>query len=191
MLETVAGLPWEELLTRELFAPLGMTSAGFGVPATPRYLNQPWGHTLPAPASPPAANNPATPIEPATPADNPPAIGPAATVHCTLEDFARYIALHLNADKSDTPLLTRASAVKLHTAYPNNANYAHGWVVVGRPWGNGNVLTHDGSNNQWYTNVWFAPERGFGVISVCNLGGTTAANTADDIASAIINQFLQ
>ena len=39
MMETVAGKPWEEVLIEHLFKPLGMTSAGFGVPATPQVLN--------------------------------------------------------------------------------------------------------------------------------------------------------
>jgi CubicO group peptidase (beta-lactamase class C family) len=46
MLETVMDQPWEELMTIRLFEPLGMASAGFGVPATPRYINQPWGHQV-------------------------------------------------------------------------------------------------------------------------------------------------
>ena len=82
MLETVADNPWEALLTERFFVPLGMTSAGFGVPATPRHIDQPWGQQRVG------ANN--NPMEPGTNADNPLAIGPAGTVHCSLLDLAKY-----------------------------------------------------------------------------------------------------
>jgi hypothetical protein len=35
--------------------------------------------------------------------------------------------------------------------------YAGGWIVTERPWGNGVVLTHTGSNTMWYAVVWIAP----------------------------------
>lgn len=191
MLETVADKAWEDLLTEKLFGPLEMVSAGFGVPATPRHINHPWGHTLSNPALPPGVSNPTTPIAPGTSADNPPAIGPAGTAHCSVIDLALYAAFHLAAHRADTTLLSRASALKLHTAYPNNANYAHGWTVSFRPWANGNALNHTGSNLMWYSNVWLAPERDFAVIALCNLGGDTAFFATDDIAARMIQEFLQ
>lgn len=146
MLETLAGKPWEELITEKLFIPLGMTTAGFGTPATPRHLDQPWGHQL--------AGTVITPLDSAPNADNPPGIGPAGTVHCSLEDMARYVAFHLSGHKADTPLLSKASFLKLHTAYPDNAGYAHGWTALDRPWGGGEkVLQHAGSNTLWHTNI--------------------------------------
>ena len=190
MLETVANKSWEDLLTEKLFKPLGMASAGFGVPATPRHINHPWGHYLPSPSSPPSVGNPAIPVAPGTDADNPPAIGPAGTVNCSVIDLALYAAFHLEVDKADTAILTRASAVKLHTAPPNNAGYAHGWIVTYRPWANGNALTHSGSNNQWYSNLWLAPERGFAVVALCNLAGDTAFYATEDVAARMIQEFL-
>ncbi len=191
MLETVMNRPWEDLLTQRLFVPLGMASAGFGVPATPRHINHPWGHTLANPALPPGVGNPTTPIAPGTSADNPPAIGPAGTVHCSVTDLAMYAAFHLAAHHTNTAVLSRTSALKLHTAYPNNANYAHGWVVLPRSWANGNALTHTGSNTQWYSNIWLAPGRDFAVIALCNLGGDTAFYATDDVAARMIQEFLQ
>lgn len=190
MLETVTGKAWEDLLRERLFGPLEMSTAGFGVPATPRHIDHPWGHTLTNPALPPGAGNPITPIAPGIGSDNPPAIGPAGTVHCSVIDLAVYAAFHLAAHKADTALLSRASAMKVHTAYPNNGNYAHGWIVANRSWAGGDALTHTGSNNQWYSNVWLAPNREFAVIALCNLGGDTAFQATDDIAARMIREFL-
>lgn len=187
MLESASNQPWEDLMRSRLFAPLGMTSAGFGVPATPRYIDQPWGHTI--------SGSTVTPMEPGTSADNPPAIGPAGTAHCSLLDLAKYAAFHTHGHSHDTDLLKAASLVKLHTAYPDNADYAHGWLEVSRPWANpGKAYTHSGSNLQWFSVIWFAPARQFAVIALCNAAAASGANPAatatDQIAGAMIREFL-
>lgn len=186
MLETVAGTPWEDLMTQRLFAPLGMTSAGFGVPATPRYIDHPWGHQL-------SGGNP-LPIEPGPTSDNPPAIAPAGMVHCSLVDLANYVRFHVEGHRQGHPLLTRESFTKLHTAVPNNANYAYGWNAVDRSWAQGLALNHAGSNTQWYSVIWMAPNIEFGVVALCNLATSSGANpgqvATDQIVTKIIQTFL-
>ena len=186
MMETVTGKPWEALLTEYLFLPLGMTSAGFGVPATPRYIDQPWGHQRIS------GNN--IPIEPGPGADNPPAIGPAGTVHCSLLDLAKYTAFHVAGHRGDTPLLPQAAMVQLHTAVPNNGGYAYGWIDTTRPWANGIALTHAGSNVQWYSVIWMAPNREFAVVALCNIAAPSGPNpgaiATDQVAGKMIQTFL-
>lgn len=186
MMETVAGKPWEELLTEHLFKPLGMTSAGFGVPATPRHIDQPWGHQRIS------GNN--VPIEPGPSADNPPAIGPAGTVHCSLLDLAKYTAFHVHGHLTDTPILSRDAIVRLHTAVPNNGGYGYGWNVTTRPWANGLALNHAGSNVQWYSVIWMAPNRQFAVVAICNIAAPSGTNpgavATDQVAAKMIQTFL-
>lgn len=187
MLETVMGKSWEELVGERLFAPLDMRSGGFGVPATPRMINQPWGHQW--------AGGKPSPVEPGTGADNPSAIGPAGTVHCSVIDLAKYVAFHLAGEQGDTAMLTRATVQKLHTAPPNNGSYAYGWVASDRPWaGTGKALNHAGSNTQWYSVIWMAPARQFGVVALCNLATSSGANpgatATDQIAGKMIQEFL-
>jgi CubicO group peptidase (beta-lactamase class C family) len=184
MLETVMDMPWEELMRQRLFVPLGMSSAGFGVPATPRYVDQPWGHQL--------NGGQLLPIEPGTSADNPPAIGPAGTVHCSLIDLARYTALHASGHHRDLGLLPAAALVKLHTAYPNNESYAHGWIETDRPWAApGRAYTHAGSNLQWYSVIWFAPAKEFAVVVLCNLATVSGANPAATATDAAAGKMIQ
>jgi CubicO group peptidase (beta-lactamase class C family) len=191
MLETVAGESWEELTRERIYKPLGMTTAGFGVPATPRHIDHPWGHTLPNAAAAPGAGNLPGPIAPGTSADNPPAVGPGGTMHCSPIDYAKYLAFHIEAHKGRSKLLSRESAIKLHTAYANNSNYAHGWIALDRTWGGGEkVLTHTGSNVQWFSTTWIAPGREFGVLGACNMGGTTASAATGDIVTRMIQEFL-
>lgn len=182
MLEQVMNQPWEDLVREHLFTPLGMVSGGFGVPATPRYLDQPWGHTL-------ASGNP-SPVPPGTDADNPPAIGPAGTVHASLTDLARYVALHLAGARGETtPLLHPADFLKLHSDVAGQG-YALGWNVGSRPWAGGRTLSHTGSNVQWFTNIWIAPEKNWACIVVTNFGGQGAFEATDAVVAALIPLFL-
>jgi CubicO group peptidase (beta-lactamase class C family) len=135
MLEQAAGKPWEELMRAMLFEPLGMHSAGFGAPATPGKVDQPWGHTkkpLSAPES----------VPPGPRADNPPAIGPAGTVHCSLPDLAQFIVFRLGGERGASELLNAESFTKLHTSAGDD--YALGWVVLERKWAGGRALMHNG-----------------------------------------------
>jgi CubicO group peptidase (beta-lactamase class C family) len=182
MLEAAMNQPWEELIKERLFEPLGMTSAAFGVPATPRLINQPWGHVF--------ANGTPSPIEPGTYADNPPAIGPGATVNCSILDMGRYLLFHLAGEKADTPLLSRASIAKLH-ADVSGQGYALGWGVTERDWAGGKALFHGGSNTQWYSNMWLAPGKDFGIIAVTNIGDANGGSVAFATTDAIIWTAIQ
>jgi len=177
--ESHAKLPWEELIRRDLFDPLGMKSVGFGAPGDAQKVDQPWGHQI--------REGRPLPIPPGPAADNPPSIGPAGTVHASLADWGRYVALHLH-EATGTDLLTGPGLKNLHAAR-DGEDYAMGWIVAHRPWG-GRVLTHAGSNTLWYCVAWLAPERGFAVLATCNQGGDSAAKACDDVASALISRHL-
>ena len=164
MLERAGGAPWEELMRRHLFEPLGMTSAGFGAPDA-EHPHQPLGHY---------PNG-----EPIPGWDNPPVYGPAGTVHCSLTDWGRFIAAHLAAGEGEGALLRPETFERLHT--PPAGSYALGWGVGTRGWagladsdgteGEGPVLSHAGSNTRWTCEVWLAPERDFAVLAATNRAG--------------------
>jgi len=133
-------------------------------------------------------------MEPGTNADNPTGIAPAATVHCSVLDLARYTAFHLMGHKANTPLLSNAAFLKLHAAVPNNASYAYGWTEGTRPWANGLTLNHAGSNLQWYSVIWIAPNREFAVVALTNVAASSGTNpgfqATDQVAGMAIGQFL-
>ncbi|HYE30316.1 MAG TPA: serine hydrolase domain-containing protein [Methylomirabilota bacterium] len=181
MMEKIEGVPWEELITRKLLARVGMESAGFGVPATPRYINHPWGHAF--------QNGSPSPIEPGRSADNPPAIGPGGTVHCTLVDMAEYAAFHLQGARGEGKLLKGETYEKLYADVAGQG-YALGWGVTDRPWAGGKALNHTGSNTQWYTNVWIAQGKNVAFVIVTNIGGDPAFQCTDAVAAKLIELYL-
>jgi len=152
-----------------------MTSVGFGGLGTPGKIDQPWGHG--ANGQPVPRNGPAV--------DNPPVMGPAGRVHCTLEDWARFVADQLRGAQGASTLLGPATCKALHTP-PFGGEYALGWIVTKRAWGGGTVWNHAGSNTMNFANVWVAPKRDFAVIICVNQGGDAAFSATDAAAAALI-----
>jgi CubicO group peptidase (beta-lactamase class C family) len=179
--ERISGAAWEGLMRREVFGPLAMTTAGYGAMGKPGRVDQPWQHVM--------SGGAAQPIAPGPLADNPAVIAPAGTVHCSLGDWARFVADHLRAERGEGKLLNAETARRLH-AQVADWEYAFGWAAVDRDWGGGRVLTHAGSNNQNYCVAWVAPRRGFAVLAAANVGGPEAAAACDEAASAMIRSHL-
>lgn len=164
---------WAARMQRELFAPLGIASAGFGMPGSKDTTTQPWGHTGKGKAC------------EAQSGDNPSSLGPAGTTHMTLRDWAKFAALHLGVQPE--PALLRAESLQaLHTPWPGG-DYALGWAITKRPWAPGPIVTHNGSNTMWFCVAWLAPEAKFAVLVTCNHGDGGAA--CDAVAAACIQRF--
>jgi CubicO group peptidase (beta-lactamase class C family) len=106
--ETITGTPWEQLVRELVFEPLGMGSAGFEVPWDRVPPTDPWPHKADG-----------TVVTPGPFADNPPSIGPAGTVHASLDDWATFIMEHLRGAQGKNGLLLKADTYRrLHTARP-------------------------------------------------------------------------
>jgi CubicO group peptidase (beta-lactamase class C family) len=160
-----------------LFAPLGMTSCGFGPPATPGQVDQPWPHLVVAGELEPVPTGPA--------ADNPPAMGPAGTVHCSLADWGRFVAMHLAGARGGSKFLSATSFAKLHTPYPGE-EYAGGWIVTKRSWAHGVAFTHGGSNGMWFATVWLAPGLDRAFLVATNRGDAAAARATDEVVGKLV-----
>lgn len=178
MLEKASGKTWEELMRSMLFEPLGMTSAGFGAPASPGQVDQPWGHTR---------GTGIKAVPPGPGADNPLAISPAGAVHCSLGDLAKYAAFHMAAERGESKLLKAETARKLHQSAGDD--YALGWVVLKRKWAGDRALMHNGSNTMFYVVVWMAPEKNCAMIVATNIGVDGAAAGCDEAAGKLINEY--
>ena len=134
MIEKVKRKPWEKCIVDELFEPLEMDSAGFGPPGTKSKVRQPWGHQLKSRMT-------------SNQRDNAPALGPAGTVHLSLQDWLKFARLHLESKDS---FLKESSFRKLHEPYVNRGQrYAMGWLVSADQ----QIMTHSGSNTFWYATI--------------------------------------
>lgn len=168
LLEKVGKDTWEHLLQRRVFAPLQMTSCGFGVPAGKDQVDQPWGHRVEADGRVVAVDT-----------DNPASLGPAGTVHCALADWARFVDAHLRAPTTGPLALQAATWTKLHTPVAGG-DYALGWIVTHDKWTSAPVLTHDGSNTVFTASVVAAGDEAFFAV----------ANRGDDAGSAAVHEVI-
>ncbi|MGN6107137.1 MAG: serine hydrolase domain-containing protein [Kofleriaceae bacterium] len=155
-LERATGRTWEQLLRDELFAPLGMASCGFGPPGSAGVSapDQPWGH-----------NAQGASIAPGPLADNPPGLGPAGTVHCSLEDYGKFLAIHGGAPG----LVSEATRQRLHTPPEGASRYAGGWSVASSG-KYGEMLVHSGSNTMWYATTVVIPAQRLVIAVATNRG---------------------
>ncbi|MCL1920293.1 MAG: beta-lactamase family protein [Kiritimatiellaeota bacterium] len=111
--------------------------------------------------------------------DNAPVLGPAGRVHCTLEDWALFIADQVRGAQGKAGLLRPATYRELHAPVAGG-DAALGWFCAERAWGGGRVLTHNGSNTRHFSTLWLAPQRGMAFIACTRQGDDTAAKACDE-----------
>jgi len=133
MMERVMNESWESLMNTYLFEPLGIR-ATFDWPATDD-PHQPWGHF--------AAKSGMQPHDPHDSYHLPACLAPAGGISMSLEDFAKFLQLHLKGLEGFDGLL-RAKTIKyLHTdphdTMMNGAAFAFGWGLV----------NYDGKPSSW------------------------------------------
>jgi CubicO group peptidase (beta-lactamase class C family) len=180
MVEAKMGTSWEDLVKREVFEPLALTSAGFGPPKSPDdTLPEPRGHRFYLGAKIPVSDE----------TDNTPIMGPAGSVHMTLSDLSTYAIEHLRGQLGDGKLLSAETYQRLHA--PKLHRYACGWIR-NEPSKDipDTVYWHNGSNTLWYALVAFIPEKKMVVAVTANDGDIEKAEAAAwEIVKASVKQF--
>jgi CubicO group peptidase (beta-lactamase class C family) len=170
-IEQILKTPWEEAIAAEVFQPLGMRDAGFGPPKG----EAPQGHRL----------NPLTGALTAMgdgpAADNPAALGPAGTVHVTLDDWASFIRVFLDPKQT---FLKPDSLQHLITP-PPGADYAMGWGIADDPKA-GRLLLHAGSNTMWFAQAVIAPEHNAAVLATTNCATDLAQKAIAALTRALL-----
>ena len=175
VVEKTTGKSWERAIADEVFDPLQMKSAAFGGTGTPGQIDQPWPHT--GDGKPAVENGPDI--------DNPPVMGPAGRIHCSIQDWGKFVQDQLCGARGERALLKPESYQTLQTP-PFGGDYALGWIVVQRSWAGGKALNHGGDNTMNFANVWIAPQQNFGILVCVNQSGDTAHKAADRAVGAVI-----
>jgi D-alanyl-D-alanine carboxypeptidase len=174
--EARTGRSWEDLLRAEIFAPLGITHAGFGPPGTPGRFDQPHGHRVTSGTL--AALDPGDPS-----ADNPPALGPAGTMHITLADWMRFAQDQLDGMHGGGKLLKPETYRRLHT--PVADSYALGWGTGLASDKTPVVLAHTGSNGYWLADIRIDARRDAIVLIAMNAASPAAFKALEELAKDI------
>lgn len=163
--ERSTGTDFEELMRREVFQPLEMTSVGFG----PTPANQTLGHR---------GGKPVTTAMKTSDDGVPMMYTAAGNLHMSLSDWARFCLDQLAGSQGRGKLLTPASYQLMQTAQPNSPSGMDWGVqdsIAGRQ---GPVLVHGGSDGNWLAWAVLFPQAGTGALVVANatddMGGDKA-----------------
>jgi hypothetical protein len=117
--------------------------------------------------------------------DNPPVMGPAGRVHCTIADWGKFIGVYLDLADAHHHLVSAPTLKALITPGPTG-EYNGGWLLTTRDWADGQALNHAGSNTMWYCVVWAAPKKHFAVLVATNIAAPDTPQVLDGVASALI-----
>jgi len=140
ILEEVLGLPWEAIVQQHIAEPLGLTNVGFGAPPG---VGDPKGHKRSILRLRPVERDDIA-------ADNPSWLGPAGTVHMSVNDLLIYGRAHLKAVRGERPnFLSQQSSIRMQT--PVSDDYGLGWVIQD------DTVWHNGSNTMWYALLMMDP----------------------------------
>src|SRR5262249_52466839 len=114
------------------------------------------------------------PVEPIVNNDNPPVVGPAARLHLSLGDWAKFAADQLKGAAGKDGLVKAATYKLLHEApFKEQDAYTPGaWIAKKYPLGV--ILNHDGSNSVNYCTAALIPSKDVAFLVVTNQGGEVA-----------------
>jgi CubicO group peptidase (beta-lactamase class C family) len=178
VLERAGGKSWERLVEEEVFAPLDMRGCGFGPTATAARPGGLWGHEVKGGGYVP------------TEEDNPPLLGPAGTVHCPLEAWARFAAAH--AGDGPAGWLSEASLRGLHeplhvAGTGPGKDIALGWGVTTT--GSPLLLTHNGSNGFNQARIVVLPSLHAAVLVTANAGDERARDAVEALSDTLVQRL--
>jgi CubicO group peptidase (beta-lactamase class C family) len=162
---------WEDLVTKRVFRPLGISARFAGSAVEP---GQPWAHSR--------ATGVLVPIDPS--AAGPPVMQGAGGVALSIADYSVFVQAHLRGLRGqDTPMLRSSTIVELHRPGAGGP-YALGWQVL--EYAGALSSAHAGGNGDFYALAVIQPERDLAVVFLSNDGG-------DDVepqASAFLKTLL-
>lgn len=167
--ERAARSPYEELMRREIFTPLGMTSAGFG----PTPEGEPQGHV---------AGRVAGALD-----ANPKMFAPAGNIHLSIKDWAAFCIDQMAGYHGGGKILKAATYRMMESRVPGTQEGV-AWGVQDSLMGyRGPVLTHAGSDGNWMAYAVLFPETQNGALVAANAGEDMGGDKA---AKAVLKGLL-
>lgn len=151
IVEQLRNESWETVLQNEIFQKFGMNSCGFGPAGVEdkKSTMQPWSHDF--------NNQKLQAIPPGLNADNPPALGPAGTVHCNARDWQKFLKLFVDDEDVNSKFLSQATYTKLLSNASEGPTTFSSMGRMERPWAKGTAFAMAGSNTFNYAIVAVAP----------------------------------
>lgn len=177
--ETLGNAPWEQLVIERIFTPLGLESAGFGAPKGEERNDQPSGHSnifgfIQRPMNPHDS-----------PADNTPIIGPAGTIHMSIDDLLTYGRSVLEMRKGSDGVISAETFADLTRLPDGNNTDASGWITSEFEQPSREMIWHNGSNTMWYAFLALIPQSDAIIVVTTNSGAGQSISLIENTVLAI------
>ncbi|MGG5821739.1 serine hydrolase domain-containing protein [Falsiroseomonas sp. HW251] len=195
MIERVTRRTWEELVAERIFAPLGLSSAGFGPQSSPGLVDAPLPHFRRADGS-------LKPMLAGPNADVPAPVGPAGNVHLSILDFAAWASWNAGEGRRGPAIIRPETLKLLHTpriaipprpgdapGVPGEGGYAMGWGVVRQGYSTEPFVTHTGSNGMNRAVAYLQPALDFAMVLATNCSDAPADEAHGQAAVALYRRF--
>jgi D-alanyl-D-alanine carboxypeptidase len=180
----VAKTPWQQLVRNELFQPLGLTTAIFGLPGKVSSVEQPQGHehtfkwlVIPITRA----------ITPTAQNADPAYYGAAGLVSMSIQDWSAFLRMVLAGHQYQSNFLSAKSFTRLLTPVmsKNFSEYGFGVRITKGREGKGVLLDHTGSNGYWRAHFQIDTERNRIVLMAANLGAENVDKAFADVMKTI------
>jgi CubicO group peptidase (beta-lactamase class C family) len=172
MIERAAGKSWEELVAERIFDPLELRSAGLGAPASPGRVDAPLGHAAPEGRVESFLAGPN--------ADRPAPFGPAASVHMSVTDYARW-AGWLAGMARTPPVLVRPPMLEKVLGLT--------WRETTPAWAARKLRLLGGGSGRSVAQAWLDPASGFAMVLVTNIAGPQAERALDALGAELFAKY--
>ncbi len=181
MMERAWNTTFEDALVTHLLDPIGVTSFGWGPQTAFGASNNPVPHRWNG-----------SDWQTCEACDNPPWLSSAGRMHIRLGDWARIVQEMLRADQGTSSVIGASEGQTVSSGavdMGSGNSYGYGWRVTSRPWANGRVWTHQGSNTNNSSVAWVAPDRDFALLALTNAGGGAAFAGLDQLVLRLLEYY--
>jgi len=166
MVEKITGESWEAMMRTRLFEPLGI-QATFDWPAADD-PHQPWGHFQ--------SKSGPQPHDPNDSYHLPACLAPGGGVSMSIEDYAKFLRLHLQGMRGHDGLLRAKTIQYLHAkpegADENSIGFAFGWGLVAFEGSSSSWC--EGSAGTFYAGAVLLPSKDLAAAVFANIGTKAA-----------------
>jgi CubicO group peptidase (beta-lactamase class C family) len=179
MAESATGVGWRDLMDSWLFEPLGI-NAYYGWPTDYDPQQQPSGH-----------DSNYQPVDSSILPDEIRLMEPAGDISMSIFDLAKFMQLHMDGHQRRPRLLTQSAFDVLHTTVPVDEEsyaYACGFAIYFQSFGT--LLTHNGSNDYFFSEMYIIPEKDLAVAIVVNARGDLTGWQTALAAETVLENFL-
>jgi CubicO group peptidase (beta-lactamase class C family) len=158
----VAGTTWEELVSKAIFEPLGMTSSNFSITDSQKSTDFSLGYQV--------VND--IPVD--MPFRNIDSIGPAGSINSNIEDMTKYVMMHLAKGKgvvsatNEMQMMTPQMAIQAPSPDKELGDLAYGMGFFVTTYRGHKFVHHGGNIDGFSALVAFLPQDNIGLVILTN-----------------------